>query len=274
MISFICIISIRYYFSYCDAQGLTVPRGQCDAGYICVLGAYTKTPTDNVTGSPCPAGGYCMHGSYESSPCPPGTYSNTSGAINVQDCRTCDPGYYCEKASGPSPEGPCHAGYYCAKGAISPKQNITDEGHYAPVGSSSQRPCLVGTYQPYKGQGSCFPCPAGYYCDTKMMTDPKNCTLGHYCPEGSNVPQPCPAGTYNNITTRSRLEHCQDCPPGKYCGTNAVVPEGMFFMLCIIQAFSLFVLSALADFSIQASRFLLTTLHASERCLIGLFANK
>lgn len=230
-----CFFTTRY----CDAQGLPQPRGPCDAGFVCIKGAFTKTPTDKVTGSPCPAGGYCRPGSFVSQPCPPGTYSNTSGAINVQDCRTCDPGYFCEKASGPSPEGPCYAGYYCSKGAISPMENITDAGFYAPAGSSSQRPCQVGTYQPYKGKGQCDPCTAGYYCDTTEMTNLKNCTPGHYCPEGINVPQPCPAGTYNNFFTMSKLSDCLDCPPGKYCGTAAIVPAGTFLLHFFSFFFSL-----------------------------------
>ena len=41
-------------------------------------------------------------GSYTSLPCPPGTYSNTSGAINHYDCFDCDPGFYCSNARTPS----------------------------------------------------------------------------------------------------------------------------------------------------------------------------
>ena len=37
-------------FRYCDAPGLPTPRGQCDAGYLCLGGAYTSTPTDEITG--------------------------------------------------------------------------------------------------------------------------------------------------------------------------------------------------------------------------------
>ena len=47
---------------YCDAPGLTFPRGQCDPGYICKGGAVTSSPTDGVTGELCPRGGYCLIG--------------------------------------------------------------------------------------------------------------------------------------------------------------------------------------------------------------------
>ena len=175
----------------------------------------------------CPVGGFCPPGSYESQPCPEGTYSNTSGAINDKDCRTCDPGYFCESARGPSPDGACNPGFYCVEGAVSPNSTITDAGFYAPAGSSSQRQCQVGTYQPYKGQGSCLPCLPGYYCDETEMTFLKNCSKGYYCPIGSNVPIQCPAGTYNMFTTRLSINDCLDCPPGKYCGTAAVKPAGI-----------------------------------------------
>ena len=42
-----------------------------------------------------------MLGSYESAPCPPGTYSNVSGAVDAQGCVDCDPGFYCSNARTP-----------------------------------------------------------------------------------------------------------------------------------------------------------------------------
>lgn len=214
------------FFRYCDAQGLSTPRAQCDPGYICILGAYTSTPTDDKTGSICPAGGFCTAGSYQSKPCPPTTYSNTTGATNDKDCRDCDPGYYCMSARGPSPDGPCNPGYYCQKGARLPNETETDPGFYAPRGSSAQRPCQVGTFQPYRGQGSCMPCTAGHYCDTTEMNYTKPCQPGYYCPEGSEVQQFCPAGTYNNFTRQNSSDDCTACPPGRFCGTASSKPSG------------------------------------------------
>lgn len=51
---------------YCDAPGLLQPRAPCDPGYICILGATSSSPTDGVTGSLCPAGGYCVLGTKSS----------------------------------------------------------------------------------------------------------------------------------------------------------------------------------------------------------------
>ena len=36
---------------------------ECDAGFICYLGAYKPEPIDTVTGDYCPKGGYCLRGS-------------------------------------------------------------------------------------------------------------------------------------------------------------------------------------------------------------------
>ena len=221
---------------YCDSQGLATPRGPCDAGYICTGGAYTETPTDGKTGSLCPAGGYCTPGSWQSDPCPPGTYSNTSGAINDKDCRDCDPGYYCANARGPSPDGPCEEGHYCTQNALTARQNIAQPGFFAPKGSSVQTPCQVGTYQPLEAKGSCDPCLPGHYCETTQMSTTKPCPAGSYCPEGSEVPTSCPAGTYNNETNRFKVEHCFACPPGKYCGTNSILPSGNCLQVIILES--------------------------------------
>ena len=168
-----------------------------------------------------------MSGSYKSEPCPPGTYSNTSGAANSQDCRECDPGYYCEKASGPSPEGPCYAGYYCKNGAVTPKQFEVQPGFYAPNGSSGQSPCQVGTYQPNSAQGKCLPCAPGHYCPTTQMKSTEPCPSGYYCPEGSEVQQYCVAGTYNNFTRRNLSTDCLPCPAGKFCDPASTLPTGI-----------------------------------------------
>lgn len=43
---------------YCDAPGITSPKGSCDPGYLCWSRATSKTPNDNITGVLCPAGGW------------------------------------------------------------------------------------------------------------------------------------------------------------------------------------------------------------------------
>ena len=125
------------------------------------------------------------------------------------------------KASGPSPEGPCFAGFYCGSGSQVPNETEADAGYYAPVGSSAQRPCQVGTYQPFKKQGSCDPCRSGHFCQTTKMTTTSPCRAGYYCPEGSEVEIACPVGTYNNFTVQNSSAACLTCPKGKYCRPSA-----------------------------------------------------
>ena len=43
--------------------GLTEPTDLCDAGFVCVSGANTSTPTDGATGYECQPGYYCPKGS-------------------------------------------------------------------------------------------------------------------------------------------------------------------------------------------------------------------
>lgn len=60
---------------FCDQEGQWQPTGPCNAGYVCYGGASTSSPTDGVTGSVCPAGGYCQLGTvtyylFVDIPCP------------------------------------------------------------------------------------------------------------------------------------------------------------------------------------------------------------
>ncbi|XP_071505048.1 uncharacterized protein [Diadema antillarum] len=213
---------------YCDAPGLQAPRAQCDPGFICYGGAYTSTPTDGVTGEICPAGGFCVTGSYESAPCPPGTFSNVSGAVDAQGCEDCLPGYYCSNARTPEPTGPCNPGFYCTGGATNPNQTVTQPGYYSPSGSTQPYPCAQGYYMPFDRAGECFICEAGYYCEDEAMTNMTTCPAGAYCPEGSIIYSLCPPGSYSNLTYQTHLDNCTICPPGSYCSERgAIRPSGL-----------------------------------------------
>lgn len=208
-------------YRYCDAQGLSIPRAQCDPGYVCYGGAYTGTPNDGVTGQPCPEGTFCVTGSFEFDSCSPGTYSKSTGGTSDQDCQLCDPGYYCSKKQLTAPEGPCYPGYYCPEASIAPNLTATPAGHFTRLGSSEPQPCLPGTYQPHDRQSSCLPCRPGFYCPTKNMTSDFECERGFYCPPGSDRRFACPAGTFNNHTGQVYNSSCLGCPPGKYCNPTA-----------------------------------------------------
>lgn len=216
---------------YCDAQGLSIPRAQCDPGYVCFGGAYTGTPNDGVTGRPCPEGTFCVTGSFEFDSCSPGTYSKSTGGTSDQDCQLCDPGYYCSSKQLTAPEGPCDPGYYCPEGSIAPNLTATPAGHFTRTGSSEPQPCLPGTYQPHDRQSSCVPCDGGYYCPTKNMTYQTECEKGFYCPPGSDRQFACPAGTFNNHTKEVYNSSCLGCPPGQFCNPTAqAVPTGMYLL--------------------------------------------
>lgn len=64
------------------------------------------------------------------------------------------------------PDGPCSAGYYCPPGQTSatPSSFRCPPGFSCPEGSPQPRACENGTFQPREAQGSCEPCPAGFYC--------------------------------------------------------------------------------------------------------------
>ena len=212
---------------YCDSPGLVTPRGPCDPGYVCYEGAKNSAPTDGTTGEVCPAGGYCPTGSSQSQPCPPGTFSNTSGASNTFDCQQCTPGFYCVNSRSASPTGPCHAGYFCPGGARTPMQNVTQPGHFSDEGSAAQTPCNVGTWMNSENASQCDNCTAGYYCPGHGNTELTLCPAGFYCEEGSGDPLPCLNGTYSNRTGLESSDECTPCPPGMYCATGGLqAPEG------------------------------------------------
>lgn len=73
------------------------PFAECDAGYVCSLGADTATPSDNTTGYECLPGYYCPTGSNQGVKCPLGTFSNNYGLENVTECVMCTGGKYCEE---------------------------------------------------------------------------------------------------------------------------------------------------------------------------------
>lgn len=64
--------------------------------YFCTKGAVTSTPTDGITGGPCPEGHYCPEGTVQPVPCDPGTYVAITQAFQ---CELCVPGWYCVSGS-------------------------------------------------------------------------------------------------------------------------------------------------------------------------------
>ncbi|XP_033971267.1 zonadhesin-like [Trematomus bernacchii] len=221
---------------YCNNTGLSKPSGLCDKGYYCSGGAVSSMPSDSLTGDICPIGHYCPMGSTSPLLCPDGTYFNSTGAEECDDCLS---GTYCLSGEGVQP---CPAGHYCFGGSV--------EGIL---------PCPPGTYSPQFGLSQveqCLICPAGFYCEDWGLFEPTGpcqagyyciagvnfqnpdgnfstgvggtCPKGKYCPEGTRLPLPCPPGTYSNSLHLTDVSGCNPCPAGVFCGTAGLTrPSGL-----------------------------------------------
>ncbi|KAE8295325.1 hypothetical protein D5F01_LYC06251 [Larimichthys crocea] len=191
--------------------------------YYCVEGATTSTPTDGITGGPCPEGSYCPKGAVRPVPCDPGTYVAVTHATQ---CEPCLPGWYCVSGSLYL----CPAGFYCPEGTGFDLRGCP-EGTYGPdpgYWSVSQcRQCDGGHYcSSRNGTAITGPCQGGYYCShgnkspqpfSQAAGEGGPCPAGHYCPEATVHPLPCPPGTFSNLTKLVSQEDCQPCLPGYYC---------------------------------------------------------
>ncbi|GMF37121.1 unnamed protein product [Phytophthora fragariaefolia] len=222
---------------YCDSTALTVPRGLCDPGYYCTLGAYTSAPmnyestlfgvTNRHTGGQCPQGAYCPLGSSTPTLCPPGTYNNFTGLESVGQCVSCPPGEYCETPGLLLPTGSCHPGYYCTGGATVPTQVETPSGSFSLEGATAPSPCPPGQYNLYPAQHQCVICPAGFYCGLPGTILPTICPSGNYCPEGTSLPVKCFPGTFADVEGLVKIEQCEPCPSGQYCDSYGLsAPSG------------------------------------------------
>lgn len=171
-------------------------------------------------------------------PCRNGTYGNATALKQEEECRECDPGYYCNEVGATEVSGPCSRGYYCppAQKTPTPYTYRCPAGHMCIVATSIPQRCPNGQYQPVEGQWSCIPCQAGYYCDNSLAPISSlanyTCPEGHYCPIGTKTARqnPCPPGTFNNLTQLENEGQCQPCLPGKYCQNSGLeMPEGDCF---------------------------------------------
>nr|XP_032658239.1 laminin subunit gamma-1-like [Chelonoidis abingdonii] len=191
----------------------------CPAGLLCPKG---QAVAPDANRNACPRGYYCPRGDIDSHarPCPNGTYSEQKGLGRVDECLLCPAGKYCyrewrEPRGIPHPTGDCPPGYKCPPG----------------TGFPFSFPCLPGFYwdsSAVEGGSTCKPCPAGYYCDSPAMTQPKTCPAGSYCARGSFHPEPCPEGTYGSRKELAVLLDCSPCGGGFYCaGQGQTGPSGL-----------------------------------------------
>ncbi|CAG9314260.1 unnamed protein product [Blepharisma stoltei] len=162
----------------------------CPPGSYCVTG--NPTPFD------CPKGNYCPSGVNSPTPCPKYTYNGSKSMSDINACKPCPAGYYCDDTGiGDYTQYPCKKGYFCV------------------LGATSYIPCPPGTVGSSSVAGSasdCPACPGGYYCE-EATTSPVACTIGTYCPLGSSAPIPCTPGYICNDLTETPTK----CPVHYYC---------------------------------------------------------
>ena len=227
---------------YCEAPGLSVENGECQAGFYCTSGASRPNATDGVTGNICPAGHYCPLGSTSPQRCPPGTFGPYIGNPNDTFCLPCLGGYYCNGSALSSVTAICPAGYFCPNGTIVPELQCP-AGSSCTQGVSINEPCPPGTYQALVGHSGCQTCEAGYYCPGEGNDRMTNCPLGSYCLNGTRFATEyrCPNGTYGNFTNLVSSDECTACPPGMFCYGDLLIrptPPCSPGFFCTLSAFS------------------------------------
>ena len=145
-------------------------------------------------------------------PCPVGTYNNVTNGQNIDACKPCTAGFYCQEQTI-TPYLVCKPGFYCPT-------NITDGASSRLIGSygSEQKPCPPATYTEVsqtEKESDCKKCPVGFYCP-EGTDNPIVCPRGYYCQPESSAPTPCPIGTYGNRSELHYRENCTSCDPGRY----------------------------------------------------------
>ena len=204
-------------------------------GYFTTSGTSDYNPNIGLPGHYYPAG---TRFSTEF-PCPEGTYSNTTGNQNVNDCIASPPGYYSQGTGNTAPTGKCSEGFYCilSSNTATPSPGATGgpcvPSEFCPEGSSYPQDCPGGQYCADSSGRTTGPVAAGYYGLRKMSSPTpvlvfdgsdligSVCPAGHFCPEASVSPTACPAGTYSNQTGNVELNDCLLCLPGFQCPNEA-----------------------------------------------------
>ena len=208
---------------YCDdATANAGLQRNCSAGFVCLGGAYVPTPTDNVTGYPCPRGNFCPAGTLLPLLCLEGTFSNQTG---LAECFSCPARHVCPTRGTVIPAS-CPAGRYCPAGS---NTTIATIGLPCPPGTFSNTTglrhpsecllCTPGSFCNSSGldqpTGPCFPgfhCPLGSTSPTQHI-----CPPGSFCLSGTPVPTPCPPGTFASYGGLRSQSGCRPCSPGQYC---------------------------------------------------------
>ncbi|XP_029373644.1 multiple epidermal growth factor-like domains protein 6, partial [Echeneis naucrates] len=159
---------------FCDKPAIPVYSDAlpCHAGYVCLGGSSSPSPSNIFHGYLCPAGHRCPAGSANEVPCEPGTYSPAPGAA---DCITCPKGTMCPSSATQEP-------------------SICPAGHFCPAGTALPQLCPPGTFNNLTktySLAACTPCPSGLYCSSYGASMPQgSCFAGFFCETGAIGPTP------------------------------------------------------------------------------------
>ncbi len=96
----------------CTSSGLVNPSGPCSAGYFCIEGSTSFTPSSNLDSALsgiCPKGFSCPQQTDHPIKCLPGYYSDTVGLVS---CKPCPAGSYCDGIDTTLFK-PCPSSKYC-----------------------------------------------------------------------------------------------------------------------------------------------------------------
>jgi hypothetical protein len=183
-----------------DSSHMYSYYNECNDGYSNIVAATDGTVTaDYTTCSQCAAGSY--DNGVSCSPCPIGRYSGSAGSTT---CDTCASGKSTGSLGSASASDclPCAAGEY-------------------PVTGSGCDACLLGTYQPDAGSGSCLDLPDGY-------TSPDRVTA-QFCDEDSTIVYQSSYNSYG-ATLLDSME-CELCPTYyfSYCGDLKVYDSTQYY---------------------------------------------
>lgn len=216
----------------------------------CPAGKIGNAGRSSVCTEDCPQGYYCPAGTDADAAvnsdrgpqaCPAGTYGPYTGLKTVDQCKECDPGYFCggqaNTVSNPS-SGQCDAGR-CGFMAQKNSQctQICPPGYRCPAGSACPGATkwdssTVTNYALDCGGESVF-CPAGSITSTPVdpgfysigspeerSTGQVECEPGYYCTSGRRIL--CPGGTYRSSAGAMSEAECSICQSGYTCPSSRV----------------------------------------------------
>ena len=219
--------------------------GKCEKEIVCLPGFYRNDNNDNISGEDgnshhpgvagIGSGGYGSSGSSTTNskciPCPPGTYNDRRGGVNVASCLPCPEGYACKEGSTTPIDFPCSkTNTYCPESTGTPLQ--TSFGHYV-------NPVINDTYRGYsyragyRGFAASFDGSGTGIGGERMsrMSDinipivygsQTICPTGHWCQDG--LLQSCKEGTYSSKLGIGYPDCEGRCKPGTYCPTGTIEP--------------------------------------------------